>query len=82
MHCAVDQACILHLHVQINATEVKQMEPDMPELLRELGIKYDPDRLALVLKRRGGKVRARAIQIAAAVGAFLARILKVCANNG
>lgn len=49
----------------------------MPELLRELGIRYDPDRLAQVLKSRGGEVRARAIQVTATLGAFTARILKV-----
>lgn len=50
---------------------------DMPELLRELGINYDPDRLAEMLKNRGGEVRARAIKVTASVGAFLARILAV-----
>lgn len=57
--------------------ELKQPSSDMPELLRELGLNYDPDRLAQVLKSRGGEVRARAIQVTATVGAFLARILKV-----
>lgn len=61
----------------MDATQLQQLSPDMPELLRELGIKYDPDRLAQVLKSRGGQVRARAVQITASVGAFLARILKV-----
>lgn len=56
--------------------ELRQPE-DMPELLRELGIKYDPDRLAQVLKNRPGKVRARAIQVTAGVGAFIARLLRV-----
>ena len=65
------------LCVQINAMELKQLDPDMPQLLRELGIIYDPDRLALVLKRKGGKVRGRAIQIAASFVAFLARVLAV-----
>ena len=50
---------------------------DMPELLRELGIKYDPERLAQVLKNRPGKVRARAVQVTASVGAFMARLLRV-----
>ena len=54
-----------------------QQPQDMPELLRELGIKYDPDRLAQVLKNRPGKVRARAIQVTASVGAFIARLLRV-----
>lgn len=62
--------------------ELRQPE-DMPELLRELGIKYDPDRLAQVLKNRPGKVRARAIQVTAGVGAFIARLLRVsvCAHT-
>ena len=58
--------------------EIKQ-NTDIPELLRELGIKYDPDRLAEVLKSRRGQVRSRAVQVTATVGAFVARILKVCA---
>ena len=58
--------------------EIKQ-NTDIPELLRELGIKYDPDRLAEALKSRRGQVRARAVQVTATVGAFVARILKVCA---
>jgi len=57
--------------------EIKQTT-DIPELLRELGIKYDPDRLAEALKSRRGQVRARAVQVTATLGAFVARILKVC----
>ena len=56
--------------------DIKQ-NTDIPELLRELGIKYDPDRLAEVLKSRRGQVRSRAVQVTATVGAFVARILKV-----
>lgn len=55
--------------------DIKQ-NTDIPELLRELGIKYDPDRLAEVLKSRRGQVRSRAVQVTATVGAFVARILK------
>ena len=58
--------------------DIKQ-KTDIPELLRELGIKYDPDRLAEVLNSRRGQVRSRAVQITATVGAFVAHILKVCA---
>ncbi|KAL3145629.1 hypothetical protein ABBQ32_003173 [Trebouxia sp. C0010 RCD-2024] len=59
----------------VDAIELR--EPgEIPELLRELGIKYDPDRLAQVLKTRPGKVRARAVQITASVGAFMARLLR------
>ncbi len=57
--------------------DIKQ-NTDIPELLRELGIKYNPDRLAEVLKSRRGQVRSRAVQVTATVGAFVARILKVC----
>ena len=60
--------------------DIKQ-STDMPELLRELGIRYDPDRLAQVLKSRGGEVRARAIQVTATLGAFIARILKVQSHH-
>ena len=60
--------------------ELRQAQ-DMPELLRELGINYDPDRLAEMLKSRGGEVRARAIKVTASVGAFLARVLTVSLLN-
>lgn len=53
------------------------MSPEMTRLVRELGIKYDPDNLAQVLKNRGGEVRSRAVRVSAALAAFLARILKV-----
>lgn len=56
---------------------VQQMSPEMTMLIRELGIRYDPDRLKEVLTKRGGEVRMRAIRVSAALAAFLARIVKV-----
>ena len=57
--------------------ELKQTSPEMTSLVRELGIRYDPERLKKVLKRRSGEVRMRAVRVSAALGAFLARIIKV-----
>lgn len=43
--------------------ELDTLTPDMPLLLMELGINYDPDRLAAVLNKRWPQVYARAVQV-------------------
>ena len=53
------------------------MSPEMTKLIRDLGIRYDPEQLKQVLKKRGGEVRMRAVRVSAALAAFLARIAKV-----
>lgn len=53
------------------------MSPEMTRLIRDLGIRYDPEQLKQVLKKRGGEVRMRAVRVSAALAAFLARIVKV-----
>lgn len=57
--------------------ELKNITPELPELLREMGIRYDPDRLAEVLRGRWIEVNARALRVATTLGAFLARVAKV-----
>jgi hypothetical protein len=36
--------------------ELDTLTPDMPQLLKEMGIKYDPDKLAAVLNTRWPQV--------------------------
>jgi hypothetical protein len=43
--------------------ELDTLTPDMPALLMELGISYDPDKLAAVLNKRWPQVYARAAQV-------------------
>lgn len=50
---------------------------DMPSLLAELGVNYDPDRLADALRDRPWDVRKRALRIAATLGSFLTSLLQV-----
>lgn len=51
-----------------------QLTPEMPELLLEMGLNYDPQRLAAVLNKRWPVVYSRAILIAASLGGFVASI--------
>lgn len=60
--------------IQVEAMELDTLTPSLPELLVEMGIQYDPERLTRVLDRRRGELYARAAQVAATVGAFLATL--------
>jgi hypothetical protein len=44
----------------VEAMELDTLTPDLPQLLIEMGIKYDPDKLAAQLSSRWPQVRARA----------------------
>jgi len=56
--------------------ELDQLTPDMPELLQELGANYDAQKLADALAPRSMELNARAVTIAATLGAFLARVAR------
>jgi hypothetical protein len=47
---------LLLLLVQVSAMELDSLTPDLPQLLLELGINYDPDRLAAHLSKQWPKV--------------------------
>lgn len=51
--------------------------PEMPQLLSEMGVRYDPDRLAAVLGRRRLAINLRALRIAATLGGFITALAKV-----
>ncbi len=51
--------------------------PDMSTLLLEMGLNYDPARLAAALSMRRGELIARGIKVASTLGAFIASVLKV-----
>lgn len=42
----------------VEAMELDTLTPDLPQLLVEMGIKYDPDKLAAQLSSRWPQVRA------------------------
>jgi len=54
--------------------ELDQLTPDMPVLLKEMGIKYDPEKLAQVLSARWPSVYGRALKITTLFSAFIASI--------
>lgn len=58
----------------VEAMELDTLTPDLPQLLVEMGIKYDPDKLAAQLNKRWPQVYARAVRIAASLGGFIARV--------
>lgn len=57
--------------------ELRSLTPDMPQLLSEMGINYDPQRLADALKGREVEITGRAAQVATQLGGCIAGIVKV-----
>eukprot|EP00873_Tetraselmis_striata_P044616 jgi/Tetstr1/464880/TSEL_009617.t1 len=60
----------------VDAMELDTLTPDMPALLQELGVSYDPDRLASALAPRSGELNARAVKVATTLGLFLSRVAR------
>ena len=55
--------------------ELSTLTPALPALLLEMGVTYDPDRLAAALSARPLELAARAVKVAAALGGFLTLVL-------
>lgn len=53
--------------------ELDTLSPDMPELLKEMGISYNPDKLSAVLNKRWPQVYGRAVQVRAGSAAVRGR---------
>eukprot|EP00775_Hariotina_reticulata_P010322 gene10322-10479_t len=60
----------------VEAMELDTLTPDLPELLAEMGINYNPDRLAAQLSSKWPQVYGRAVRIATSLGGFIARVAK------
>ena len=58
--------------------ELRSIAPDLPALLAEMGVSYDPERLSLALKGREIEISARAVKVATMLGACIAAVAKVC----
>lgn len=56
--------------------ELQALTPELPQLLREIGVNYDPDRLAEVLATRQLQVSGRAIRVVAVLGGFVGSLLQ------
>ncbi|EFJ48862.1 hypothetical protein VOLCADRAFT_117484, partial [Volvox carteri f. nagariensis] len=60
----------------VQAMELDTLTPEMPLLLKEMGMNYDPDRLAAVLNKRWPQVYTRAVQVSATLGGFTAAVAR------
>ncbi|GFH30753.1 protein kinase domain-containing protein, partial [Haematococcus lacustris] len=56
----------------VEAMELNTLSPEMPQLLVEMGMNYDPDKLSKVLADSWPQVYARAITVSTSLGAFVA----------
>lgn len=59
-----------------DALQMDQLSPDMPKLLVELGVKYDPERLAAVLRSQWPTVYGRALSVITVLGGFFASLVQ------
>ena len=55
--------------------QLSSLTPELPTLLREMGIKYEPERLAASLGKRSDELNKRAFRVATSLGRFLTAIL-------
>ncbi|WIA09229.1 hypothetical protein OEZ85_008638 [Tetradesmus obliquus] len=60
----------------VEAMELDTLTPDLPALLVEMGIRYDPDKLAGHLASKWPQVYGRAVRIAVSLGGFIARVAR------
>ncbi|CAD7705399.1 unnamed protein product [Ostreobium quekettii] len=60
----------------VEAMEIDTLTPELPKLLVEMGIEYDPEKLAKTLERRKVVLYSRAAQVAASLGTFFAKLAR------
>ncbi|PSC69892.1 putative aarF domain-containing kinase chloroplastic [Micractinium conductrix] len=61
--------------------ELSTLTPDLPQLLMDMGVHYDPERLAAALSSRPTELAARSVQVAASLGGFITRVLADLASG-
>ena len=57
--------------------ELRSLAPDLPTLLAEMVVTYDPERLAQALQGREVEIAARAVKVATMLGGCIAAVAKV-----
>ncbi|PNW84782.1 hypothetical protein CHLRE_03g158500v5 [Chlamydomonas reinhardtii] len=60
----------------VQAMELDMLTPDMPLLLKEMGINYDPEKLNAALAQSWPQVYSRAVQVSATLGGFIAAVAR------
>lgn len=58
------------------AMELNTITPELPELLTEMGVQYDPDRLSHALRSKRTELVTRALQISTSLGTFIAQLVR------
>ena len=71
------QAYVRVAHAQVDAMELKNQGPELAAVLRDMGVNYNPRRLANALKGRELEVSARAVRVTYTLGRFIASLAKV-----
>lgn len=66
---------------QVEAMQLNNLTPELPELLREMGVKYEPDRLSAALSQRPAELTSRALKVATTLGAFITGALTDAASG-
>ena len=65
----------------VEAMELDSLTPELPQLLVDMGVRYDPDRLAEALSGRRAELAARSVQVAASLGRFIALVSALEGNQ-
>ncbi|GAB4814519.1 hypothetical protein N2152v2_001565 [Parachlorella kessleri] len=61
--------------------ELSTLTPDLPKILLEMGVKYDPERLAAAFKEKPVELAGRAAVVAARLGGFITLVLADIASG-
>ena len=61
--------------------DLKSLTPQLAGVLRDMGVSYDPKRLADALRGKQLDVTARGAQVAATLGGFVSRIAQARARS-
>ncbi|GMH40760.1 hypothetical protein BSKO_08664 [Bryopsis sp. KO-2023] len=58
----------------VEAMELNTLTPEMPALLKEMGVSYDPEKLSEVMNTRQSELYVRAARVAGTLGTFVAKL--------
>lgn len=61
--------------------QLDTLTPELPRLFAEMGVKYEPERLAEALSSRPTQLTGRAVSVAVSLGGFLTAILRDAATG-
>lgn len=65
----------------VEAMQLNTLTPELPQLLRDMGVKYEPERLAASLSQRPAELTRRSFKVAALLGGFLTAALADAASG-